>query len=132
MKYCILVLSASMLFLMACNSMRRIRMENYSGEEAFISWVIKEDSINKSKLFFSNSDTVRFTLQPKKPYNKIKMSMGAGNWRPAALADFVDDLQSLEIKWKDGAIKLDTTAIYDYLVIRRRGMDNSQIKIELR
>ena len=132
MKYCILVLSVSMLFLMACNSMRRIRMENYSGEEAFISWVIKEDSINKSKLFFSNSDTVRFTLQPKKPYNKIKMSMGTGNWRPAALADFVDDLQSLEIKWKGGTIKLDTTAIYDYLVIRRRGMDNSQIKIELR
>jgi hypothetical protein len=132
MKYCILVLTVSVLFLMACNSMRRIRMENYSGEEAFISWVIKEDSLHQSKLFMSSSDTVRFTLQPKKPYNKIKMSVGTGNWRPAELSDFVDDLQCLEIKWKGGTIKLDTTAIYDYLVIRRRGMDNSQIKIELK
>ena len=112
--------------------MRRIRMENYSGEEASISWVIKEDSLHQSKLFMSNSDTVRFTLQPKRPYNKIKMSVGTGNWRPAALAAFVDDLQCLEIKWKGGTIKLDTTAIYDYLVIRRQGMDNSQIRIQLK
>jgi len=132
MKYCILVLTVSMLFLVACNSMRRIRMENYSGEDAVISWVIKEDSINQSKLFFSNSDTVRFTLKSKKPYNKIKMSVGTGNWRPAALADFVDDLDRLEIKWKGGTITLDTTAIYDYLVVRRRGMDNSQIRIALK
>lgn len=112
--------------------MRRIRMENYTGEEASISWVIKEDSLHQSKLYMSNSETVRFTLQAKKPYNKIKMSVGVGNWRPSELSNFVDDLESLEIKWKGGTIKLDTTAIYDYLVIRRRGMDNSQIKIELR
>lgn len=117
---------------MACNSMRRIRMENYTDEDATISWVIKKDSLNQSKLFISNSDTVRFILQPKKPYNKIKMSVGTGNWKPAVLADFVDDLECLEIKWKGGTIKLDTTAIYDYLVIRRKGMDNSQIKIELK
>jgi hypothetical protein len=132
MKYCILALTVSMLFLMACNSMRRIRMENYSGEEASISWVIKEDSLHQSKLFMSNSDTVRFTLQAKRPYNKIKMSVGVGNWRPAVLSDFVDDLECLEIKWKGGTIKLDTTAIYDYLVIRRQGMDNSQIRIQLK
>ena len=132
MKYCILVLTVTALFLMACNSMRRIRMENYTDEDAVISWVIKEDSINKSKLFFSNSDTVRFTLKTQKPYNKIKMSVGTGSWRPAELSDFVNDLESLEIKWKGGTIKLDTTAIYDYLVIRRKGIDNSQIKIELK
>ena len=112
--------------------MRRIRMENKSGEDAMISWVIKKDSINQSKLFFSNSDTVRFALQPKAPYNKIKMSFGSGTWTPAVLTNFVDDLETMEIKWKGGTIKLDTTQIFDYLVIRRRGMDNSQIKIQLK
>ena len=132
MKYRILAFIVSVLFLVACNSMRRIRMDNYSGEEASISWVIKKDSIHQSKLFMSNSDTVRFTMQPKRPYNKIKMSVGVGNWRPAELSDFVDDLECLEIKWKGGIVKLDTTAIYDYLGIRRGGIDNSQIRIQLR
>jgi hypothetical protein len=107
-------------------------MENKSGEDAMISWVIKKDSINQSKLFFSNSDTVRFTLQQKAPYNKIKMSFGSGTWTPAVLTNFVDDLETMEIKWKGGTIKLDSTQIFDYLVIRRRGMDNSQIKIQLK
>ena len=122
----------SSILLFACNSERRIRMENKSGEDAMISWVIKKDSINQSKLFFSNSDTVRFALQPKAPYNKIKMSFGSGTWTPAVLTNFVDDLETMEIKWKGGTIKLDTTQIFDYLVIRRRGMDNSQIKIQLK
>lgn len=122
----------SSILLFACNSVRRIRMENKSGEDAMISWVIKKDSINQSKLFFSNSDTVRFALQPKAPYNKIKMSFGSGTWTPAVLTNFVDDLETMEIKWKGGTIKLDTTQIFDYLVIRRRGMDNSQIKIQLK
>jgi len=122
----------SSILLVACNSVRRIRMENKSGEDAMISWVIKKDSINQSKLFFSNSDTVRFTLQQKAPYNKIKMSFGSGAWTPAVLTNFVDDLETMEIKWKGGTIKLDSTQIFDYLVIRRRGMDNSQIKIQLK
>ena len=122
----------SSILLFACNSVRRIRMENKSGEDAMISWVIKKDSINQSKLFFSNSDTVRFALQPKAPYNKIKMSFGSGTWTPAVLTNFVDDRETMEIKWKGGTIKLDTTQIFDYLVIRRRGMDNSQIKIQLK
>ena len=112
--------------------MRRIRMENYSSEDASITWVIKEDSINKSKLYLSNSKTVNFTLQQKKPYNMVKLSLGTGTWTPAVLTDFVDDLETLEIKWKGGTIKLDTTQIFDYLVIRRRSIDNSQIKIEIK
>jgi hypothetical protein len=132
MKYWLYALMGSSVLLFACNSVRRIRMENKSGEDAMISWVIKKDSINQSKLFFSNSDTVRFTLQQKAPYNKIKMSFGSGTWTPAVLTNFVDDLETMEIKWKGGTIKLDSTQIFDYLVIRRRGMDNSQIKIQLK
>jgi hypothetical protein len=132
MKYWLYALMGSSILLVACNSVRRIRMENKSGEDAMISWVIKEDSINQSKLFFSNSKTVNFTLQPKAPYNKIKMSFGSGTWTPAVLTNFVDDLETIEIKWKGGTIKLDSTEIFEYLVIRRRGMDNSQIKIQLK
>lgn len=131
MKYWLVFIGGSVL-LLACNSMRRIRMENYSSEDASITWVIKEDSINKSKLYLSNSKTVNFTLQQKKPYNMVKLSLGTGTWTPAVLTDFVDDLETLEIKWKGGTIKLDTTQIFDYLVIRRRSIDNSQIKIEIK
>jgi|SRR5687767_7282935 len=130
MKYWFVLIGGSVL-LLACNSMRRIRMENNSSEDALITWVIKEDSVNKSKLNLSSSKTVSFTLQPKKPYNKIKMSVGTGTWTPAVLTDFVDDLETLEIKCKTGTIKLDSTKIFDYLVIRRRGMDNSQIRIQI-
>ena len=132
MKYPIYVLTVGIVLLCACNSVRRIRMENQTDEDALITWVIKADSINQSKLFFSNSDTVRFPLQQRAPYNRIKMSFGTGTWTPAVLTDFVDDLETLEIKWKGGTIKLDSTQIFDYLVIRRRSMDNSQIRIELR
>ena len=132
MKYPIYVLTVGIILLCACNSVRRIRMENQTDEDALITWVIKADSINQSKLFFSNSDTVRFPLQQRAPYNRIKMSFGTGTWTPAVLTDFVDDLETLEIKWKGGTIKLDSTQIFDYLVIRRRSMDNSQIRIELR
>ena len=132
MKYPIYVLTVGIVLLCACNSVRRIRMENQTDEDALITWVIKADSINQSKLFFSNSDTVRFPLQQRAPYNRIKMSFGTGTWTPAVLSDFVDDLETLEIKWKGGTIKLDSTQIFDYLVIRRRSMDNSQIRIELR
>jgi hypothetical protein len=107
-------------------------MENYTTENAEITWTLKEDSINKSKLYMSNSKTVSFTLQDKKPYNKINLSVGTGTWTPAVLANFIDDLETLEIKWKGGNIKLDSTEIFDYLVIRRRGIDNSQIKIQLK
>ena len=132
MKYPIYVLTVGIVLLCACNSVRRIRMENQTDEDALITWVIKADSINQSKLFFSNSDTVRFPLQQRAPYNRIKMSFGTGTWTPAVLTDFVDDLETLEIKWKGGTIKLDSTQIFDFLVIRRRSMDNSQIRIELR
>jgi hypothetical protein len=132
MKYWFYLFAGSSLFLSACNSRRRIHMENYSGEQAIITWTIKEDSINKSKLYMSNSKTVSFNLQDKKPYNRVKMSVGTGTWTPAVLTNFIDDLETLEIKWKGETIKLDSTEIFDYLVIRRRGIDNSQIKIELK
>ncbi len=132
MKYWLCLFIGGSFLLAACNSLRRIRMENYSDEEAVITWTLKEDSINQSKLYMYNSKTVSFNLQEKKPYNKVKMSVGTGTWTPTVLTNFIDDLETLEIKWKGGNIKLDTTEIYEYLVIRRRGMDNSQIKIQLK
>ena len=132
MKYWFYLFAGGALLLSACNSRRRIHMENYSNDEAVITWTIKEDSINKSQLYMSNSKTVSFNLHDKKPYNKVKMSVGTGTWTPAVLTNFIDDLETLEIKWKGETIKLDSTEIFDYLVIRRRGIDNSQIKIQLK
>ena len=80
----------------------------------------------------SNSKTVSFNLPDKKPYNKVNLSVGTGTWTPTVLTNFIDDLETLEIKWKGETIKLDSTKIFDYLVIRRRGIDNSQIKIQLK
>lgn len=105
-------------------------MENKSGGEAEITWILKEDSLAKSRLFISNSDTVRYTLHNKTPHNKLKMSFGVGSWTPAELLNFADDLMSFQIKWDSGFIKIDsTTQIVDFLRLRRRGMDNSQISI---
>ncbi len=105
-------------------------MENNSEGVAEIIWVIKEDSLTKSRLFVSNSDTVRFSLHNKSPHNKLKMTMGVGSWTPSILTSFADDLKTLEIRWSTGFIKLDSTSqIVDFLSLRRRGMDNSQISI---
>lgn len=119
--------------LIACHSSRRINVLNKTGGDAEIVWVIKEDSLHRSKLYISNSDTVRFTLLNKAPYNKMKMSFGEGNWSPKELKNFTDDLLYLKLKWDAGFIKLDSSQrIMDFLLIRRAGLDNSQINIVLK
>jgi hypothetical protein len=118
--------------LAACHSMRRINMENKSADTAEFVWVLKKDSVLQSKLFLSNSDTVRFLLQ-NHSNNKVKLSLGSGSWTPKTLQNFADDLESLQIKWANGFIKLDSLSqIIDFLSVRRKGMDNSQVKILVR
>ena len=108
-------------------------MINESSGDVEIKWVIDQDSLHQSKLYISNSDTVRFSLHNKKPYNKIKMSFGSGTWKPKDLKNFADDLRSFYVKWDTCFIKLDSSQqIIDFLSIRRRGIDNSQINIVLR
>ena len=126
-KYIILL---AVFVLTSCHAARRLKMENKSGDMAEIIWVLKKDSLTQSKLFVSNSDTVRFSLHNRAPHNKLKMTMGVGSWTPSILTNFADDLKSVLIKWNSGFIKLDsTTQIVDFLSLRRRGMDNSQINI---
>lgn len=133
MKFYIVAFLLALLLLSACHSARRINIINRTSDEAEIEWVIKEDSIHRSKLYISNSDTVRFTVHSKPPYNKIKMSFGPGNWTPKELKNFTDDLHYLKMKWNAGFIKLDSThRILDFLIIRRNGLDNSQINIVLK
>lgn len=58
------------------------------------------------------------------------MSVGIGSWTPKELLNFADDLEAIQLKWKDGFIKIDSTSgIMDFLSIRRRGLGNSQISI---
>jgi len=58
------------------------------------------------------------------------MSFGSGSWTPGVLQNFADDLKTLELRWNSGFIKLDSTSgIINFLSLRRRGIDNSQISI---
>ena len=117
---------------MSCNASRRIHIENKTADDAEITWVLKEDSLHKSYLYVSNSDTVRFQLKNKSPYNRLKLSAGNGSWTPVTLTDFADDLHYLLLQWNTGFIRLDSTQrITDFLLLRRRGIDNSQVKIVL-
>ena len=128
-----LILAVLCLWLSACHSVRRINIENRTNDEAEITWVIKEDSIHKSHLYLSNSDTVRFYLKNKAPHNRLKLSAGKGSWTSAELINFADDLKFVKLKWNGHFIKLDSTKdIKDFLMLRRKGIDNSQVNIVLK
>lgn len=116
-----------------CHSSRRINLINKTNGDVEMEWVIDEDSLLQSKLYISNSDTVKFSLPNKKPHNKIKMSFGSGTWTPKEVKNFTDDLHSFYLKWDTSFIKLDSSQqIMKFLLARRRGMDNSQINIILK
>jgi hypothetical protein len=116
-----------------CDPMRRINMINKSDGDAEILWVIKKDSIMKSRFFISNSDSVNILLKNKKPYHLAKMSFGTGSWSEAFLSGFADDLESMEIHAVSGNIKLDSAGeIKEFLSVRRRSVDNSKIRIVIK
>ncbi|HVG15728.1 MAG TPA: hypothetical protein VM935_12230 [Chitinophagaceae bacterium] len=124
------ITSILFLVLIACSPSRQIKFENKTEGPAEMVWVLKEDSLTRSRLFVSNSDTVRFSLHNNKPRNKLRMSFGQGSWTHKELLNFADDLEALQLKWNAGFIKLDSTSkIMDFLSIRRKGIDNSQISI---
>ena len=113
--------------------MRRIRMTNQTGEEASVTWMIKEDSINSSPLFISSDKVVRFDLDSKTPGKSINMSFGIGTWTPKVLRNFVDDLDTLKISWKNQEIVLDSEEkIMNYLLPRRAGLGKDKIRITLK
>ena len=109
--------------------MRRIHIENQSDEEAEIIWKIKEDSILSSPLFISINPEVKFSLPPN-PNEDINMSCGVGEWSIKALNEFADDLESIELKWVGGTIKMtNADTIRSFLFNRRMGLDHGTIKI---
>lgn len=116
--------------LWGCDPMRRIRMQNQSGETAEVIWTIKEDSIHASPLYISNTKEVVFTLTPKGPGNYISLSCGVGKWTPHDVEALADDLESLVIKWNKGEIRLDSSdKIKNFLLPRRKGADGAKIMI---
>jgi len=131
MKHTLFILL--ILLVAACDPNRRINMINRTNEDVEFTWKIKEDSIKQSPLFMSNSATVHFTLKNKKPSNRISMSAGVGNWTKTELEQFTNDLESMEIKWRNESIKLDTcTKIMDYLVLRRKGVGHRKINLVIK
>ena len=132
MKTSILVILLIMIF-ESCDPMRRINMKNQTSGEAEITWYIKEDSIFSSPLYISNSQEVSFQIPPVEEDKKIRMSFGSGSWSPAVLTNFVDDLDSMVVKWNNQTAVLNTTeSMYHFLLARRRGLDKSKIHIRLK
>lgn len=113
--------------------MRRINMKNTTGEQAEISWFIKEDSISSSPFFISSSREVNFKMQPAPESKRIKMSFGMGKWTRAEVTNLVDDLDSVVLKWNENIAVLATQEQMEaYLMARRRGLDKSKIHIILK
>ncbi|MBD0332116.1 MAG: hypothetical protein ICV66_05630 [Chitinophagaceae bacterium] len=127
MKYIVFV---SIVCFVACDPARRIHMKNKTGDDAEITWQLKDDSAKLNPLFISNSTEVKFQLKPVAPHNEAKMSFGIGSWTRQVLNNFVDDLEFLEIKSKQDSIKLTTEKeIKDYLLAHRRGLGKTLIRI---
>jgi hypothetical protein len=104
-------------------------MSNHSNEDAEIIWTIKEDSIQNSPLFISVNQEVRFHLAPTSK-KAINLSCGIGEWSISSLNEFTDDLESLELKWMGGTIKMtNTDSIRNFLLNRRMGLDHGTIMI---
>lgn len=125
----IILLLIAGVILLSCDPMRRIHIENLSNKEAEIIWKIKEDSILCSPLFISNNPEVKFILAPE-PGKVINMSCGIGEWSIKALNEFADDLESVELKWVGGTIKMtNIDSIRSFLFNRRMGLDHGTINI---
>ena len=125
----IILFCLTVIFLLSCDPMRRIQMANYSNGDAEIIWTIKEDSILNSPLFISVNPEVRFHLAPTSK-KAINLSCGIGEWSISALNEFTDDLESLELKWVGGSIKMtNTDSIRNFLLNRRMGLDHGTIMI---
>jgi hypothetical protein len=61
------------------------------------------------------------------------MSFGIGTWTPKVLRNFVDDLDTLKINWKNQEIVLDSEEeIMNYLLPRRTGLGKDKIRITLK
>jgi hypothetical protein len=118
---------------LSCDPMRRINMKNETSGQAQIRWFIKEDSVNSSPLFISNSQEQAFVLEPVPGQDLIKMSFGIGRWSPGKVEDFVDDLDSIMISWSGKKLLLvEQDQMKSFLLSRRRGLDKSKIMILFR
>ena len=125
----IVFLLAGALACFGCDPMRRIDMRNATAQQASITWHIKEDSINSSPLFISNTTEQRFDIDPGK---RIYMSFNIGSWNRKAVKNLVDDLDSVVLQWSGKTVTLRTgEEINTYLYARRRGLDKAKILIRM-
>jgi hypothetical protein len=126
-------LSLLCLLLVACDPMRRIEMKNSSGGPVHITWMIQEgDSLTKHALFMNNSKTVKFSLKPEQPYNRVNMSFGIGSWKPDTLRAITRQLDSLIIRSDAGTVSLaGPDEIHDFLSNRRKGITKRKIVIDV-
>jgi hypothetical protein len=128
----LLLIAVAACFGAGCNPTRRIDMKNESGDEATITFHIKEDSLLQSPFFLNNAEKSRFRMESRHPYNLIKLSFGVGPWTRNYLRDVIDDLEKMEIKTAGSEIVLETPeSIENFLWSRRAGLTKRKIRITL-
>ena len=121
------------LMVTSCDPSRRISMVNQTDSEAWVGFKLLSDSVNVSPLYISNSKLVEFPLMTKNPHDRVTMSFGIGNWNPISLRNFVDDLESMEIRSSSGQLNIESQdSIYQFLSLRRRGFGKTRIQINIR
>ncbi len=54
-----------------CDPFRRINMKNYTGDDAEITWTIKDDSLHRSHFFLNNQKEQKFEIKDNIPGNNI-------------------------------------------------------------
>ena len=123
----------SLLFLggivFACNPVRRIDMKNKTLDTVEFIWSLNEDSLMNNPFLLSNSKELKFTLYPEK-VDAIKMSFGAGGWKPKDVEKLVGYLESLEIRSAKQKMKFDSLPqLREFLLARRKGIGGATIEI---
>jgi hypothetical protein len=117
--------------LLSCGPHRRIVVHNASGEEASVSWYIKEDSIHSSPVYLNNSRESTVRLGSVEGKNRFRLTAGVGLWKPAAVANFADDLDSMVLRWGSRSVRIDSAERIAEYLMARRGTARDRIRITL-
>lgn len=132
MKASMMITIAACCLAAGCNPTRRIDMRNLSGQEAEVTFTIKEDSILVSPFYLNSAEKMTVRLGTQHPYNLAKLSFGIGPWQRPYLEDITDDLEEIEIKDGKGAKKMTSQEeMIAFLSDRISGVTRRKIKINI-
>ncbi len=129
MRIIIIVTLATLL--LSCGPHRRIVVHNASGEDASVSWYIKEDSIHSSPVYLNSSRESTVRLGGNEGRNRFRLTAGEGVWKPEAVVNFADDLDSMVLRWGSRTVLMNSPEKISEFLMARRGLTRDRIRIVL-